>query len=107
LRTLAPKVDIEFVLAQAKITNRYVRQPVREQRIDIEFIPWRIGQESQHGLRQHEDRSRSPRLRHIRADVLYRKCCLIARKGSVELRQLVQQKMTGSDADVMCDPARF
>src|ERR1700730_2927524 len=102
--TLAPETDIEFVPAYAKIANRYVRQPLWEQRIDIQFVPWRVGQEPQHGLGQHEDRSGRPGLRHIRADILHRKRRLIAWKGSVELRQLVQQKMTRSDADVMRDP---
>ena len=66
------------------------------QRIDIQFVPWRVGQEPQHGLRQHEDRSGRPGLRHISADILHRKRRLIAWKGSVELRQLVQQEMTRS-----------
>src|SRR6202023_393949 len=105
--TLPPETDIEFVPTYAKIANRYVRQPFWEQRIDIQFVPWRIGQEPQHGLRQHEDRSGRPGLRHIRADILHRKRRLIARKGSVELRQLVQQKMTRSDADVVRDPPRL
>src|ERR1700730_8359452 len=105
--TLAPEADIELVPTYAKIANRYVRQPLWEQRIDIQFVPWRVGQEPQHGLRQHEDRSGRPGLRHIRADILHWKRRLIAWKGSVELRQLVQQEMTRSDTDVVRDPPRL
>src|SRR5262245_47913768 len=37
-----PEADVQFMLSDAKVTHRQVRQPVRKRRIDIELIARRI-----------------------------------------------------------------
>jgi hypothetical protein len=55
------------------------------QRIDIQFVPWRVGQEPQHGLRQHEDRSGRPGLRHISAAMIPLGSCTMKLNATAEM----------------------
>src|ERR1700730_14268413 len=44
---LAPEADVELVLADAEVVNGQVGQPLRQQRVDIELVAWRIRQKAQ------------------------------------------------------------
>jgi hypothetical protein len=55
-------------------------------------------------LRQHESRAGCPRLRHVRADVLYGEIRVIALKRRLEFRQLVQEEVARCLADVVSNP---
>jgi len=89
------------VLTDSKIPNGQVGQPSWKCRIDVELVVRSIGQESQKRLRQQESRAGRPGLWHVRADILYGEIRVIALKRRVEFRQLVQQEMARSLADVV------
>ena len=89
------------MLTDSKIPNGQVWQPSWKCRINVELVARSIWQESKKRLRQHESRAGCPRLRHVRADLLYGEIRLIALKCRVEFRELVQQEMARSLADVV------
>src|SRR5262249_55975396 len=83
---IAPKTDGEAPLPQPQIGKRYVRQPVRQCRINIQFVARRILLQPQHRLQQHERCPRSPGLWHVGTEILHWKACGITLQPSIELR---------------------
>src|SRR5215831_20045789 len=47
LSALGPEPDVKFMLADAKIAHRQIRQPSRKRRVDIELIARGVWEKSQ------------------------------------------------------------
>src|SRR6185312_14808076 len=75
---VAPELDVKSVTADAKIEQRQVGQPLRQQRVDIQFSAWCVRYDPEHRVHEGKNRTGSPSLGHIRPKILYRKAIFVA-----------------------------
>ena len=98
--SVPPKADIEPLATQPQISQCHVRQPIRQRGIDIELAARRVLLQPQHRLQQHKRRSRRPGLWYVGAQILHGETRGVALQPAIKLRQLIQQEMACSAADV-------
>src|ERR1700733_11743352 len=97
---LPPEANIEPLATQTQISQCHVRQPIRQRGIDIELAARRVLLQPQHRLQLHKRRSRRPGLGYVGAQILYGETRGVALQPAIKLRQLIQQEMACSAADV-------
>src|SRR5262245_26475027 len=90
LLPFAPEADVEHVRSDAKIEHREVGKPTWQLRVDIQLAVRRMRHAAQYRLHEHEDRTGSPGLGHVGAEILHRELRLVALGAGVELRELIE-----------------
>lgn len=89
-----PEADVPSRSARAQVANSNVGQPSRKYRIHVKSAAWTIRVHAEDRLQKHEGRPGRTDLRHIGAEILDGEIGAVALHACIQLRQLVQHKVT-------------